>query len=46
MKIQKSVIFIKKHLKMNIRKIKNIVMLEIISLIQGNKEVLCVAYAT
>ena len=35
MKVQKSVIFIKKKLKMNIKKIKNIVQLAIIVIIQG-----------
>ena len=40
----KSVIFVKKNLKMNILKIKNIVKLEIIIIIKENKEVLHLAY--
>ena len=44
MKIQKSVIFVKKNLKINIWKIKNIVKLEIIFIIQENIEVLDIAY--
>ena len=44
MKIQKSVTFVKNILKINIRKIKNIITLEIIVIIQGNIEVLCIAY--
>ena len=44
MKIQKSFKFVKKKLKINIRKIKNIIKLEIIIIIQGNIEVLCIAY--
>ena len=44
MKMQKSVIFVKKKLKINIRKINNIVKLEIIVIIQGNIEVLRTAY--
>ena len=43
-KIQKSVIFVKKNLKINIWKIKNIAKLEIIVIIQGNIEVLRRAY--
>ena len=38
--MQKSVIFVKKNVKINIRKIKNIVKLEIIVIIQRNIEVL------
>ena len=44
MKIQKSIIFMKKKLKINISKIKNIVKLEIIVIIQGNTEVLHITY--
>ena len=44
MKIQKSIIFVKKKLKINISKIKNIVKLEIIVIIQGNTEVLHITY--
>ena len=44
MKMQKSVIFLKKKLKINISKIKNKVNLEIIVIIQENIEVLCIAY--
>ena len=40
MKIQKSVIFVKTNLKTNTSKIKNIVNLEIIVIIQGYIEVL------
>ena len=36
MEMQKSVIFVKKNLKINIWKIKNFVKLEIIVIIQGN----------
>ena len=43
MKIQKSVVFVKKKLKINIWKIKNIEKLEIIVIIQGNIEVLRIA---
>ena len=43
-KMQKSVIFLKEKLKMNIWKIKNIVMLKFIVVIQRNMEVLCIAY--
>ena len=42
-KIQKSVIFVKENLKINIPKIKNILKLVIV-IIQGNKEVLCIAF--
>ena len=38
MKMQKSVLFVKENLKTNISKIKNIVKLEIIVIIQGNTE--------
>ena len=44
MKIQKSVIFVKKDLKITIWKIKNIVKLVIIVIIQGNIQVLRIAY--
>ena len=44
MKMQKSVIFVKKRLKINMLKIKNIVKLEIIVIIQANIEVLHIAY--
>ena len=44
MKIQKPVIFVKKNSKINIGKIKNIVKLEIIVIIQENIEVLHTAY--
>ena len=43
-KMQKSVMFAKKNLKTNLGKIKNIVKLEIIAIIQGNIEVLHIAY--
>ena len=43
-KMKISVIFVKKNLKINILKIKNIVKLEIISSIQKNIEVLRLAY--
>ena len=42
--MQKSIIFVKKNLKINIKKIKNIVKLEITAIIQGNIEVLRIAY--
>ena len=45
MKMQKSGIFVKKILKINIWKIKDIVKLEIIVIIQDNIEVLRIAYA-
>ena len=44
MKIQKSVIFVKKNLKINISKMKNTGKLEIIVIIQENIEVLSIAY--
>ena len=44
--MQKSVIFVNKNLKINIWKIKNIVKIEIIFIIQENKEVLRRAYVT
>ena len=44
MKMQKSSIFVKKNLKINMWKIKNIVKIEIIAIIQGNIVVLCIAY--
>ena len=44
MKMPKSVIFVKKNLKINISNVKNIVMLEIIAIVQGNIEVLRIAY--
>ena len=46
MKIEKSVIFVKKILKTNMWKIKNIVKLEIIVIIRGSIAVLHVAYVT
>ena len=44
MKMQKSVIFLEKDLKTNKLKIIHIVRLEIIVIIQGNIEVLHIAY--
>ena len=44
MKMQKPVIFVKKNLKINFRKIRNIIKLEIIVIMQGNIEVLRIAY--
>ena len=44
MKVQKLVIFVEKNLKMKILKIKNIVKLETIVIIQVNIEVLIIAY--
>ena len=44
MKMQKSVIFVRRNLKKNMRKIKNIASLDIIVIIQGNIEVLRIAY--
>ena len=41
--MQKSVIFLKRNLKISIWKIKNIVRLKIIAIIQGNIEVLRIA---
>ena len=46
MKIQKSTIFVKKILKMNMLKIKNIKKSEIIVIIQVNIEMLHVSYVT
>ena len=43
-KMQKSVIFVKKNLEINMWKIKNIHKLEIIVIMQGNLEVFCIAY--
>ena len=43
-KIKKSATFVNKNLRINIWKIKNIVKLEIIVIIQGNIEVLHIAY--
>ena len=43
-KRQKSVIFVKKNLKINIGKLKNFVKLEIIVIIQGNADALRIAY--
>ena len=43
-KMQKFIIFVKKNLKINVWKIKNIVNLEITVIIQENIEVLCIAY--
>ena len=42
-KMEKSVIFVKKKLKTNMCKIKNIVKLEVIVIIQGNIEMLHIA---
>ena len=42
--MQKSVIFVNKNLKINMWKIRNIVNLEITAIIQGNKDVLRIAY--
>ena len=42
--MQKFDIFVKKMLKINILKIKNFVRLEIIAIIQANKEVLNTVY--
>ena len=44
MEIQKSVIFVKNNPKINNLKIKNLVYLEIIVIIQGNIEVPHIAY--
>ena len=44
MKMQKSVVFIKKNFERNTWKMKNIVNLEITVNIQENIEVLCIAY--
>ena len=41
----KNVIFLKKNLKINNEKIKNIVELEIIVIMQGNIKVILIAYA-
>ena len=46
MRMQKSVIFAKKSLEINMLKIKNIVKLEIIVIIQVSIEVLHIAYVT
>ena len=46
MKIQKSTIFVKKILKINMLKIKNIKKSEIIVIIQVNIEILHVSYVT
>ena len=45
MKMQKSVTCVKKNLKFNMLKIKNIVKLETVVIIQGNIEVLHITYA-
>ena len=45
MKMQASVIFVNKNVKINMWKIKNIVKLEIIVVIQENMEVLHISYA-
>ena len=42
--MQKYVIFLKQNLKIHILKTKNIVKLQIIVIIQGNIEVLSIAY--
>ena len=44
MKMQKSVTFVKKNLKINISKIKNMVKLEIIAIMQEDIEVLRTDY--
>ena len=44
MKMQKSVSFVNKKLKINIWKIESILKLEIIVIIEGNIEVLHIAY--
>ena len=44
MKMEKSVIFEKKNLKINIWKIKNILNLEIIFIMQVNIQVVCIGY--
>ena len=44
MKMHKSVIFVNKNLNINLWKIKNILKLGIIVMIQGNIEVLCTVY--
>ena len=44
MKMQKSAILLKKNLKINICKIKTVVKLEIIVIIQENIEVMCIVY--
>ena len=44
MKMQKSVIFLEKDLKTNMLKIIHIVRLEIVVIMQGNIEVLHIAY--
>ena len=44
MKMKKSVIFVKKNVKINISKIKNIKKLEIIVIILGNIEMFHIAY--
>ena len=44
MKMQKSVIFVKKKLKINIGKIKNVAKSEIIFIVQKNIEVLLIPY--
>ena len=46
MKMHKSVIFFMKNFKINILKMKIIVKLEIIVIIQGNIEVLRIAYVS
>ena len=43
-KMQKSVLFVKKNLKKNISKIKNIIKLEIIVIMQENIEMLGMVY--
>ena len=42
--MQKYVVFVKKNLKKNVSKIKNIIKLEIIPIIQQNIEALLIAY--
>ena len=45
MKMQKSVIILRKNLKINMQKIKQIVKLEVIAIIQENIDKLRIAYA-
>ena len=44
MKMQKYVLFAEKNLKINMKNIRNIVKLNIISVMQGNIEALRIAY--
>ena len=45
MRMQKSVIILRKNLKINMQKIKQIVKLEVIAIIQENIDKLRIAYA-